>query len=563
MQEDNNEILQEKDSIDVMNKSIEENKPKKKNKKKKVIIAIIIILLIALSIGLAYYFFIYKDNNTKEINTENKIMKTEYTMKGNDLQKFDLAFLKLENEKVNKIYSPLSIKYALEMLSTGANGESKSQIDSVIGDYKATKYTNDSHMSFANAMFIKDSFKDSVKSSYTDILKDKFNAEVKYDSFKNASNINNWVSEKTFKLIDNLVKDPIQEDFFLINALAIDMEWVKKIKPDVWKDSYSVEYKHENYKYKDEGAEYEGTYELGVCSLDSCGYSSVEFNNNGRIKEAKTSDIAASVNRYDLVSKIGEENIRATVKEAYDKYLKEDEYAEPIEDFDAYLDEYIKDIDANYNQISSSTDFMFYDDENVKVFAKDLKEYNGTTLEYVGIMPKQEKLDNYIKNIDEKKLNEIIKNLIDTSKIENFDDNIVTRITGEIPLFNFEYELSLMDDLKALGIKNVFDSKYADLSNLTSSKGEYINSTKHKANIEFSNDGIKASAATSLGGAGNAGGGFDYLFDIPVKEIDLTFDNPYMFLIRDKKTGEVWFVGTVYEPLDACKNNDTSCYEIQ
>ena len=124
MQEDNNEILQEKDSIDVMNKSIEENKPKKKNKKKKVIIAIIIILL------LAYYFFIYKDNNTKEINTENKIMKTEYTMKGNDLQKFDLAFLKLENEKVNKIYSPLSIKYALEMLSTGANGESKSQIDS-------------------------------------------------------------------------------------------------------------------------------------------------------------------------------------------------------------------------------------------------------------------------------------------------------------------------------------------------------------------------------------------------------------------------------------------------
>ena len=23
-----------------------------------------------------------------------------------------------------------------------------------------------------------------------------------------------------------------------------------------------------------------------------------------------------------------------------------------------------------------------------------------------------------------------------------------------------------------------------------------------------------------------------------------------MFLIRDKKTGETWFVGTVYEPLD-------------
>jgi len=31
------------------------------------------------------------------------------------------------------------------------------------------------------------------------------------------------------------------------------------------------------------------------------------------------------------------------------------------------------------------------------------------------------------------------------------------------------------------------------------------------------------------------------------KKIDLTFDNPYMFVIRDKDTGEVWFTGTVYE----------------
>ena len=35
-----------------------------------------------------------------------------------------------------------------------------------------------------------------------------------------------------------------------------------------------------------------------------------------------------------------------------------------------------------------------------------------------------------------------------------------------------------------------------------------------------------------------------------VKEIDLTFDKPYMFIVRDVKTGEVWFTGTVYEPLN-------------
>ena len=31
----------------------------------------------------------------------------------NKISKFDLSFLKIENEKENKIYSPLSIKYAL------------------------------------------------------------------------------------------------------------------------------------------------------------------------------------------------------------------------------------------------------------------------------------------------------------------------------------------------------------------------------------------------------------------------------------------------------------------
>ena len=35
-----------------------------------------------------------------------------------------------------------------------------------------------------------------------------------------------------------------------------------------------------------------------------------------------------------------------------------------------------------------------------------------------------------------------------------------------------------------------------------------------------------------------------------IETIDLTFDRPFMYLIRDKETGEVWFAGTVYEPID-------------
>ena len=95
----------------------------------------------------------------------------------------------------------------------------------------------------------------------------------------------------------------------------------------------------------------------------------------------------------------------------------------------------------------------------------------------------------------------------------------------------------------------MFDSTKSDLSGMSSEKGTVISDAKHKANIEFSNEGIKASAVTVGGGYGAASCGFEHLYDVPVVTIDLTFDNPYLYLIRDKKSKEVWFVGSVYEPV--------------
>ena len=103
-----------------------------------------------------------------------------------------------------------------------------------------------------------------------------------------------------------------------------------------------------------------------------------------------------------------------------------------------------------------------------------------------------------------------------------------------------------MNDLKKLGITDIFSDK-ADLTGITSKKGVTIGNVLHKANIEFTQEGIKASAATMAGGLGGISE-FDYIYDVPIEEINLTFDKPYMFIIRDKDTGEAWFAGRVYEP---------------
>ena len=225
-----------------------------------------------------------------------------------------------------------------------------------------------------------------------------------------------------------------------------------------------------------------------------------------------------------------------------DKILKK---GEPLDELLKYIPK--KSPNSNYKDVSYNTEFSLYVDDDVKAFAKDLKEYNGTTLQYVGIMPINVDLNNYISNVDAKTINSILNNLKEL-KSENFKEGVVTEIKGYIPKFKFEYSLNLKEDLEKLGVKDIFDSGKANLSNLTSQKDAYIASAIHKANIEFTQDGIKASAATLFGGRG-AAVPFDYIYEVPFEEIDLTFDKPYMFLIRDKETGEIWFTGTVYNPL--------------
>lgn len=542
------------EGINVTNEVTNEQNKKGGNKKKTIIIVCIIVLLVIIAAVCIYFFLIRKsdneeNNNNNEVNNETEVINTNspYKLTSNGLEPFDLYFMQLENNGQNKVYSPLSIKYALAMLSEGANGVTKEQIDNIIGEYTARKYNNSDNMSFANGLFIKDTYQDSIKSSYINTVASKYNADVIIDSFRNADTLNSWVSDKTFNLITNITDDISYLDFILVNALAIDMEWINKIQSE--HELYSVKFLHE----KANNENYDYMYSFYLYGLNITDYNPLEF--EGVDYEAKSVEIGAVANNFDIINALGEDSIRQTVREAFEQYQEEnpgtvkDRYGREISDFDSWFDNYyIKELGSNYGHISSSTDFEFYVDDNTKVFAKDLKEYDGTTLQYVGIMPTNENLDNFIENMNASDINTLINNL-KPIELDSFKEGYVTEITGYIPMFKMDYELDLISDLQKLGITSVFDES-ADLSNITNDNA-YITDAKHSANIEFSNDGIKAAAATMVGGAGDATGPFfDYYFEVPIETIDLTFDRPFMYLIRDKETGEVWFAGTVYEPID-------------
>ena len=100
----------------------------------------------------------------------------------------DYSFLKLEASDINIIYSPLSIKNGLALLKAGANGNTKTEIESVLGSEEIPKYQNiPDKLSLANAVFIRDTFKDKVLPTYTETVQNRMNNVMKEKLFVNGT----------------------------------------------------------------------------------------------------------------------------------------------------------------------------------------------------------------------------------------------------------------------------------------------------------------------------------------------------------------------------------------
>ena len=205
----------------------------KKDQVKIKLTTLLIILVISIIIILTIIIMILS-NKGKQLEKNNY---EQFENLGQYVQDtdFNLKFLKIENNNKNIIYSPLSIKYALNMLKDGANGNTKVQIENILTGTNIIKYSNiNDVLSFANSVYIRDTYSNYVKDEYRNILEEKYNAEIKYDAFKNADNINSWIENKTFGQIKNMLSDEMvtnpNSEMILINALAMEMEWKDKFE---------------------------------------------------------------------------------------------------------------------------------------------------------------------------------------------------------------------------------------------------------------------------------------------------------------------------------------------
>ena len=150
-----------------------------------------------------------------------------------------------DSQGENLLLSPLSVQLALAMTANGADGQTRQEMENLLGqgipleDLNLYLHTyvqslpaeEKAKLSLANSIWMRDQ-KDrlTVEESFLQTNADYYGAELFSRPFDSttAKEINNWVDQKTDGMIPEIVKKiPDESVMYLINAMAFDAEWAQ------------------------------------------------------------------------------------------------------------------------------------------------------------------------------------------------------------------------------------------------------------------------------------------------------------------------------------------------
>ena len=115
---------------------------------------------------------------------------------------------------------------------------------------------------------------------------------------------------------------------------------------------------------------------------------------------------------------------------------------------------------------------------------------------------------------------------------------------GEIglPRFKVEYEITLNEALKALGMGIAFDANRANFKGMADSRDNiFISRVKHKTFCEVNEEGTEAAAVTSVEMRATSA-------MRPEQPFRMIVDRPFFYAIRDNQTGAILFMGSIIDP---------------
>ncbi len=148
--------------------------------------------------------------------------------------------------------------------------------------------------------------------------------------------------------------------------------------------------------------------------------------------------------------------------------------------------------------------------------------YVDEQLSMLVIMPDPGTIDAFLAGLTPAVLSDIIDRLASSY------------VSFAMPKFTFSMGPDLGEILPALGMTDAFDPAVADFSGMTGNRELHIGNVFHQAFISVDEKGTEAAAATAIG-----------MVVVSLPADIVTMDHPFIFLIRDRETGLILFMGKV------------------
>ncbi len=171
-----------------------------------------------------------------------------------------------------------------------------------------------------------------------------------------------------------------------------------------------------------------------------------------------------------------------------------------------------------------SVSVKYYEDELAQVIELP---YAGEDLSMMILLPQE------ISGIHK------LESKLDTDLYQEYQESMFSKkVELWLPRFRVETQYNLNKPLKILGMNSAFSGN-ADFSGMTGKKELFISDVAHKAFVEVNEKGTEAAAAT----------GAVMTKSSLVKKVEFRADHPFIYMIKDNRTGAILFMGRLNEPM--------------
>ncbi|MBS3944622.1 MAG: serpin family protein [Melioribacter sp.] len=139
----------------------------------------------------------------------------------------------------------------------------------------------------------------------------------------------------------------------------------------------------------------------------------------------------------------------------------------------------------------------------------------------------------------DKKVKDVVSSLTDVVWKNSINSLSKTKKQLYMPKFKMEYKIKLNETLKVLGMEIAFDPYNANFKKIYEGVGNaYISEVDHKTFVDVNEEGTEAAAVTSV-----------TIGVTSILDNIIRLDRPFVFVIREKASNCILFIGKLEDPL--------------